>query len=85
MVDEAFTNTATVLLARTFARETIRVEALTYLGFAAPDALIKPQVTWKIADGMELAAGGWFFLGTSGAFGQYADNNSIFASAKIYF
>jgi len=85
LVDEAFTNTATVLLARTFARETIRVEALTYLGFAAPDALIKPQITWKIADGMELAAGGWFFLGTSGAFGQYADNNSIFASAKIYF
>ncbi|PKL06558.1 MAG: hypothetical protein CVV53_03750 [Spirochaetae bacterium HGW-Spirochaetae-9] len=61
------------------------MEALTYIGFAAPDALIKPQVTWKLTDGMEIAAGGWFFLGDSGAFGQYSDNNSIFASAKIYF
>ncbi|MDP2791172.1 MAG: hypothetical protein Q8O15_05375 [Rectinemataceae bacterium] len=85
LVDEAFTNTATLLLARSFARETIRLEALTYIGFAAPDALIKPQVTWKLTDGMEIAAGGWFFLGDSGAFGQYSDNNSIFASAKIYF
>lgn len=85
LVDEAFTNTATLLLARSFARDTVRLEALTYIGFAAPDALIKPQVTWKITDGMEIAAGGWFFLGDSGAFGQYSDNSSIFASAKIYF
>ena len=85
LLDEAFTNTATLLLARSFARETIRLEALSYIGFSAPDALIKPQVTWKITDGMEIAAGGWFFLGDSGPFGQYTDNNSIFASAKIYF
>lgn len=85
LVDEAFTNTATFLLARSFARETIRLEALAYIGFTAPDALIKPQATWKISDGMEIAVGGWFFLGDSGQFGQYSDNNSIFASAKIYF
>ncbi len=85
LIDEAFTSTATLLLARSFARDTVRLEALSYIGFAAPDALIKPQVTWKITDGMEIATGGWFFLGTSGAFGQYSDNNSIFVSAKIYF
>ena len=85
MIEEKITNMATVLLARSFARETVRLEALSYIGFATPDALIKPQVTWKIRDGMEVAAGGWFFLGDSGTFGQYSENNSVFASAKISF
>ncbi|HCO49416.1 MAG TPA: hypothetical protein DIT55_08360 [Spirochaetaceae bacterium] len=85
MVEEKITNMATILLARSFARETVRLEALAYIGFAAPDALIKPQITWKIRDGMELAAGGWFFLGNSGTFGQYSKNNSVFTSAKISF
>lgn len=85
LLGKAFTNTATVMVMRTFARETLRLEALGYIGIDTPDALIKTQIAWKVTDAIELAGGAWLFLGNEGQFGQYDDNDSVFASIKIAF
>lgn len=85
LVNERFTNTATVMAVRSFARETLRLEVLAYLGLDVPDALLKAQVVWKITDAMELSGGTWLFFGDSGQFGQYDGNDSVFAGAKISF
>lgn len=85
LVSERFTNTATVMAVRSFARESLRLEALAYLGLDAPDALLKAQLVWKITDTMELSGGAWLFFGDSGPFGQYDGNDSAFAGAKISF
>ena len=85
LVSDEFTNTATVMAVRTFARETVRVEALAYLGLDVPDAMLKGQLVWKITDAMELAGGTWLFFGDAGQFGQYDGNDSVFMSARISF
>ena len=85
LVNERFTNTATVMAARSFAHETLRVEALAYIGLDVPDALLKAQLVWKMTDAMELSGGAWLFFGDSGQFGQYDGNDSVFAGAKISF
>jgi len=85
LVSERFTNTATVMAVRNFARETVRLEALAYIGLDVPDALLKAQLVWKITDAMELSGGTWLFFGDSGQFGQYDGNDSVFAGAKISF
>ncbi|OHD21533.1 MAG: hypothetical protein A2Y38_18005 [Spirochaetes bacterium GWB1_59_5] len=85
LVNERYTNTATVMAVRNFAREALRLELLAYLGLDNPDALLKAQLVWKITDAMELSGGTWLFFGDSGQFGQYDDNDSVFAGAKISF
>jgi len=85
MVDDAVKNTATFVAARTFLRDTLTVEVFTYVGFAAPDAFIKPKVTWDAADGLEIFAGAYLFLGDSGDFGQYDANDGVYAGAKLSF
>jgi len=85
MVDDAVKNTATFVVARTFLRDTLTVEVFTYVGFAAPDALIKPRVTWDAADGLEIFAGAYIFLGDSGDFGQYDANDGVYVGAKLSF
>ncbi len=83
--NEEFTNTATVMVVRTFARETLRLEALAYIGLDVPDAFFKTQLVWKMTDALELAGGAWLFLGDEGQFGQYDGNDSVFISAKLSF
>jgi len=85
LVDDAVKNTATFVVAKTFLRDTLTVEVFTYVGFAAPDALIKPKVTWDAADGLEIFAGAYIFLGDSGDFGQYDANDGVYAGAKLSF
>jgi len=72
-------------MAKSFLRDTLTVELFSYVGFQDPDALIKPKVTWDVSDGLELFAGAYVFLGTSGDFGQYDDNDGVYAGAKMSF
>lgn len=85
LVDDAVKNTATFVVATTFLRDTLTVEVFSYIGFATPDALIKPKVTWDVSDGLEVFAGAYIFLGDSGDFGQYDANDGIYAGAKLSF
>lgn len=85
LVDDAVRNTATFVVARTCLDDTLTAEVFVYLGLAAPDALIKPKVTWDVADGLEFFAGAYIFLGDSGDFGQYDANDGAYVGAKLSF
>ncbi len=85
LVDDAVKNTATFVVAKTFLRDTLTVEIFAYVGFAAPDALVKPKVTWDASDGLEFFTGAYIFLGDSGDFGQYDANDGVYAGAKLSF
>jgi len=73
------------VVSRTFFRDTVKTEVFSYVGLNAPDALIKPKITWTAADGLELFTGAYFFIGDSGDFGQYHDNNGLYVGAKLSF
>lgn len=85
LVDDAVRNTATLVVAKTCLDDALTVEVFVYLGLAAPDALIKPKVTWDVADGLEFFAGAYIFLGDSGDFGQYDANDGAYVGAKLSF
>jgi len=85
LVDDTAKSTATFVVARTFLRDTLTVEVFSYVGFATPDALIKPKVTWDVSDGLEVFAGAYVFLGDSGDFGQYDANDGVYAGARLSF
>jgi hypothetical protein len=85
LMNEEFTNTATVTMVRSFASETVRLEMLAYIGMAEPDALLKTQLVWKMTDAFELSGGAWLFFGEAGQFGLYNSNDSVFAGAKVSF
>jgi hypothetical protein len=85
LMNEEFTNTATVAIVRSFASETVRLEMLAYIGMAEPDALLKTQLVWKMTDAFELSGGAWLFFGEAGQFGQYNSNDSVFLGAKVSF
>ena len=85
LMNDEFVTTATIAMVRTFARETVRLEMLAYIGMAEPDALLKTQLVWKMTDALELSGGSWLFFGDAGQFGQYDGNDSLFAGAKVSF
>lgn len=85
LLDDQFKNTVTLMVSRTFLRETVKTEVFSYVGLKTPDALIKPKITWTVADGFELFTGAFLFLGDSGDFGQYHDNNGVYVGAKLSF
>jgi len=85
MKNDQFENTLTVRLSKDFLRETLRIELFSYIGLNEPDALIRPKVTYDIADGFEILAGANIFVGNVGTFGQYDDNDMVYAKVKYSF
>lgn len=82
---EQLLTTATLAVSRLFLNDTVKSEVFWYAGLNERDSMIKPQLTWMPGNGFQAAAGGWFFLGDEGQFGQYSDNNGVFISASYYF
>jgi len=85
LVDEAVKGTATMVMAKTFFRETVTAEVFSYIGIDAPDALVKPKITWKAADALELFTGAYMFFGDESGFGQYDDKDGVYLGAKLSF
>lgn len=76
---------ATVRLSKTFFRETLRLELFSYLGLNEPDALLRPKIVYDITDGVEILFGANVFLGDDGSFGQYNENDMLYAKVKYNF
>jgi len=85
IVQDEFENTMTFLASKDFLRETLRVELFSYLGLNHQDALIRPKITYDLADGFEILLGANIFVGTEGKFGQYDDNDMVVAKVKYSF
>ena len=85
IVNDEFENTATVLLSRTFLRETLKLELFSYIGLNNKDALIRPKLTYDFTDGFQFLLGANIFTGAEGRFGQYDDNDMIYLKVKYSF
>ena len=84
--DREFDNTMTFLMKKTFLRETLDLELFTYYSISNGDALIKPKISYKYTDELELSAGAYIFVGDKdGMFGQFEDNNMIYVKSKLTF
>lgn len=82
---DEFENTATVLLSRTFLRETLKLELFSYIGLNNEDALIRPKLSYDFTDGFQFLLGANIFTGTEGRFGQYDDNDMVYFKVKYSF
>ena len=83
--EDEIENTATFLARGDFLRETLTLELFSYIGINNSDALIRPRVYYDIADGFEILLGANIFTGDSGRFGQYDNNDMIYAKLKYSF
>ena len=85
IANDEFENTMTFLLSKDLLRETLHVELFSYLGLNNQDALIRPKITYDLADGFEILVGANVFVGSEGRFGQYDDNDMIYSKVKYSF
>ena len=85
MLNDEFKNTMTFVVAKPFLNDTLMVEFFSYVGLTNEDALLRPKVTYDLADGLELVFGADIFLGDEGDFGQYDDNDLVYTKVKYSF
>lgn len=78
-------NTITFLASKDFLRETLWLELFSYIGINNSDALIRPKITYDLADGFEVQLGANIFVGDAGIFGQYDDNDMVYTRVKYSF
>jgi hypothetical protein len=74
--------TATFRVRTSFLREQLVLDAFSYVGFTAPDALVKVGATWAPADALSFRAEGAFFFGEEGRFGAYDGNDLVLISTR---
>jgi len=82
---DEYENMATFLAARDFLNETLNVSFFMYYDFNNSASLMRPMVTYDLSDGFELLLGANIFTGSEGMFGQYDDNDMIYAKIKYSF
>lgn len=85
IANDEFENTATILVSRTFLRETLKMELFSYIGLSNEDALIRPKVTYDFTDGFQFLLGANIFTGNEGRFGQYDNNDMLYFKVKYSF
>lgn len=83
--NDEFSNTITFLIMKDFLRETLRLEFFTYYGINNEDALLRPKISYDIADGFEVQLGANIFVGEMGNFGQYDENDMLFMKVRYDF
>ncbi len=81
----AYENMLTFLARRDFLRDTLTLEFFTYVGLNDRDAFVRPRLYYDLADGFELLLGANIFTGNSGPFGQYTENDMLYAKVKYSF
>jgi hypothetical protein len=84
-LDNEFQSTMTFMISKKLFNETLLLEFFSYIGLTDSDALLRPKITYDLADGLELLLGGDIFIGDEGNFGQYNDNNRIYTKLKYSF
>lgn len=84
-IKDQFENTLTLLASKDFLRDTLHLELFTYFGLNEQDALLRPKITYNLADGFEILAGANTFVGDEGNFGQYDANDMLYAKVTYSF
>ncbi|MEA1987481.1 MAG: DUF1302 family protein [Candidatus Marinimicrobia bacterium] len=83
--NDEYENTMTYMAYKTFLRETLKFEFFSYIGFNSNDALIRPKISYDLSDGFEVIFGANIFVGDEGKFGNYDDNDMLYAKIKYSF
>ncbi len=78
-------NVVTFLASESFLNETLHLEFFSYVGLNDEDALLRPKVSYDVADGFEILIGADLFIGDEGMFGAYDANDSVYAKLKYSF
>ena len=85
LASDEHTDWLTFLASDSFLNDTLSLEVFSYLGLSDSDALLRPKVSYDMADGFEILVGADVFLGDEGAFGAYDGNDSVYAKLKYSF
>ncbi|NOX37701.1 MAG: hypothetical protein GXO78_09210 [Calditrichaeota bacterium] len=85
LVNDSHENMATFLARRDYWNETLHLEFFTYVGLNHQDALIRPKITYDVADGFSVLIGANIFTGDEGLFGQYGENDMLYIKVKYSF
>ena len=78
-------DTVTLLIRRDFLRETLHLELFSYFGINDEDSLVRPKISYDLADGFNILIGANIFNGSQGNFGRYDDNDMLYTKIKYSF
>lgn len=84
-LDEMYQNMVTALIHKSLLRETLHLDLFSYMGLNIPDALIRPTVSYDISDGLLATLGANIFVGDSGYFGQFDENDMMYVKLSYSF
>ncbi len=85
LLPEEYDNMVTFLARGDYLNETLHLEFFTYVGLNNQDALIRPKITYDVADGLSLLVGANLFTGSEGIFGQFDNNDMAYFKLKYSF
>ena len=83
--NDEYSNMATFLATRDFLNETLNLSFFMYYDFNNEASLIRPKITYDLADGFSVLLGANIFTGTEGMFGQFNDNDMVYTQVKFSF
>ena len=83
--NDQYQNMATFLASKTFLNETLDLSFFMYYDFNNEASLIRPKISYSLADGFDVLLGANIFTGTEGMFGQYNDNDMVYTKIKYSF
>ncbi len=83
-VDER-SNVLTVLAGDDFLHDTLHLELFSYIGVSDGDALVRPKMSYDLVDGFEILVGADVFIGDQGMFGDFDENDMVYAKVKYSF
>jgi len=83
--NDEYSNMATFLATKDYLNETLNLSFFMYYDFNNEASLIRPKITYDLADGFEVLLGANIFTGTTGMFGQFNDNDMVYTQAKFSF
>ncbi|KQC11904.1 MAG: hypothetical protein APR54_10410 [Candidatus Cloacimonas sp. SDB] len=82
---DEFTNTLTMMLNKTFLRETMTLNIFSYYGLNDDDALLRLKLSYDFSGGLNILAGYNLFTGDTGNFGQFNDNDMAYLKVRLDF
>ena len=85
MTNDKEDNLMTIMVNRTLFREQLRLELFSYIGLNNGDALVRIRGYYFPHDGMSIELGTNIFVGDKGTFGQYNNNDMVYARVKYSF
>lgn len=90
IVQPEYSNMATFLAMRSFINETLTLQLFTYYDITNEDALIRPTISYDLADGFEILGGANIFMAGinndyTSYFGYFDDNDMVYLKLKYSF